>query len=188
MLTVQEARALITTSLSDEDLEDVIEREEDWLARRIGPLDGERVETFVSRDGDEVLRLMRPASEVVVQDGRGAVTDYRLRRWSDVAPGSDSAVLSWQGDVLVTYVPDDASEVKRSLITLVRLTLQESAYSGETTQGFSYSASLQEQRQQRYTAWRSLLRPPAPGTVRLSSTIPSGGRTLAPVAVAASGS
>jgi hypothetical protein len=52
MLTTAQARALITTSLSDQDLDEVIAREEAWLARRIGPLEGERVETFQTVFGD----------------------------------------------------------------------------------------------------------------------------------------
>jgi hypothetical protein len=187
MLEVAEARALITTSLTDEDLAAVIAREEDWLARRIGPLEGERVETFVTADGDEVLRLTRPALEVVVQDDRGAVTDFRVRRWSDVVPGGDGSALSWQGDVLVTYIPDDEGDVKRALITLVRLTLNESAYAAEGAQGYSVTSDVQAQRTVRYATWRSLLRPRSPQTVRLRSAI-LGGRSLGPVAVTASGS
>lgn len=183
MLTVDEARALVTTSLSDADLEDVIEREEAWLARRIGPLEGERIETFVSRDGDEVLRLQRPADSVAVEDDSGSLSAFSYRRWSDVVPGTSTASLSWAGDVLVTYTPNDELEVKRSLITLVRLAVSESAYASQAAGGYSQVVSLQDQRTMRFLAWRTLLRPRIPDTVRLTSAIPLGGASIVGVAV-----
>ena len=184
MLSTDEARALITTSLSDDDLEDVIAREEAWLARRIGPLDAERIETFVTEDGDEALRLTRPTSAVSVEDDGGDVPDVELRGWSDVIRTAGD----WSGDVLVTYTPSDEPEVKRALITLVRLTLGESAYAQESAGGYSSAVVLADQRQARYSAWRSLLRPRQPTMTRLRSAIPSGGRTLGAVATEASGS
>lgn len=180
MLDVEEARALITTSLDDDDLEAVILREEDWLARRVGPLTGERVETFVTADGDEALMLMRRTLGVVVTDGSGDVSAFELRGWGDVLRTSGS----WSGDVTVTYEPDDESEVKKALITLVRLTLNESAYQAQSAGGYSSTISLQDQRTQRYVAWRTLLRPRQPSSMRLRSTIPFGGKTVQSVALA----
>ncbi len=186
MLDVAEARALITTSLSDADLEDVIEREEAWLARRIGPLEGERVETFVTPDGDETLRLTRPAATVAVEDDGGDVTAYSLRPWSDVLPGSlDGASHSWNGDVRVGYTPADELEVKRALVTLVRLTVSETAYQSQAAGGYSAGVDYQALRVVRYQTWRTLLRPAGPTTTRLRSTIPFGGRSVGPVDVTA---
>lgn len=183
MLTKEEARALITTSLSDDDLEDVIAREEAWLARRIGPLEGERVETFVSVDGDEVLRLTRPALAVAVEDDSGARTDFELRGWSDIVPTG-----TWSGDVLVTYTPTDESEVRRALVTAVRLTVSESAYAQQSAGGYSATTDVSAQRTVRFALWRSLLRPRTPSTTRLRSAIPFGGKSVGPVGVEASGS
>jgi hypothetical protein len=184
MLSVEEVRAVITTSLSDSDLTDVIAREEAWLERRIGPLEGERVETFLTTDGDEALRLTRAASSVSVEDDSGLVTDVALRGWSNVIRTAGS----WSGDALVTYEPDDGEEVRRALLTLVRLTLGESAYASQSSGGYSYSVALADQRQMRFQAWRTLLRPRQPMMTRLRSAIPSGGRTVTAVAVEAVGS
>lgn len=178
MLSEAEARALITTSLSTSELEDVIAREEEWLARRIGPLEGERLETFVTQDGDEVLRLTRPTTEATVEDDSGDREDWELRGWSDIVPSG-----SWRGDVRVGYTPSDALEVKRVLITLVRLTVNESAYASQSAGGYAVAVDTQSVRTVRYAAWRSLLRQRAPSTTRLRSTIPFGGKSLGAVAV-----
>jgi hypothetical protein len=177
MLTVDEARALITTSLSDPDLADIIAREEAWLSRRIGPLEGERVETFVSSDGDEVLRLTRPTLDVALEDDSGEVTFFSLRGWADLIPDG----ISWRGDVLATYTPSDSLEVRRALVTLVRLTVQETTFAQEAAAGYSVAADSARERAMRYAAWRSLLRPRQPTTTRLRSAIPSGGKSIAAV-------
>ena len=179
MLDLDIAQAHITTTLTDAMLEDAITREEAWLARRIGPLDGERVETFITDDGDEVLQLQRPASTtgMVVEDAGGAVTDYELRGWSDLVRTSGS----WSGAVTVTYTPDDSDEVVRALITLLRLSVHESAYQSQAAGGYSSTISLQDQRQMRYSAWRSLLRPVQATTTRLKSAIPAGGESIGSV-------
>lgn len=170
MLEVEAARALITTSLSDDDLEEVIGREEAWLARRIGPLEGERVEMFTSLAGDEVLWLQRPASSVAVEDDGGSTTEISIRGWSDLIRTSGS----WSGDVLVTYTPTDPEEVIRALITLVRLTVSESAYSAESAGGYSAQTDVHAQRTIRHSAWRGLLRPRVPTTTRVRSGLPIG--------------
>ena len=184
MLTTDEARALITTSLSDADLADVIEREEAWLARRVGPLDGERVETFVAEAGTETLELQRPASTVEVTDGYGDRTaDVTVRGWAD-------AVLTegvWSGEVEVVYTPADEPEVKRAVLTLVRLAVAESAFASESSQGYSATTDITAQRTARWAAWHGLLRPRKPTTTRLRSTTasdPEGIRAVSVVAVA----
>lgn len=188
MLTVNEVRAVITTSLSDSDLADVITREEAWLARRIGPLDGERVETFVTYSGDEVLELGRPAVDIDITDDFGdRLDDIDMRGWSDVVITSGA----WSGSVEVTYTPTDADEVRRAALTLVRLALAESAYSGETAQGYSATTDLTQQRQMRWSAWQGIRRPRVPGTATIGSPVSTTGRTgdrLRSVSVVASGS
>lgn len=186
MLTVEQARALITTSLSDDDLEDVIAREEGWLARRIGPLDGERTETFPEAyfaDGEETLRLRRPTADVTVEDTAGAVT-VSLRGWSDVVRDEGS----WSGDVTVTYTPSDEVEVERAIITLVRLALTESGYTGETVGTHAYQFDAQAAKAQRWAAWHALTRPPEPTSARIASVISPGAGALRSGTVALTGS
>lgn len=182
MLTVDEARALVTTSLSDADLADVISRQEAWLARRVGPLDGQRTETFVTPDGDEVLHLQRPgqSDSMTVSDEGGAVTAVALRGWSDVVR-TDS--ISWDTPVTVAYTPSDEDEVKEALLTLVRLAVTESGFNSESQQGYSYSHDHGMRRRMRWEAWRQLLRPRTPESTRLRSAIPTGGESVAGVQV-----
>lgn len=186
MLTAEQARVLITTSLTDDGLEDVIAREEAWLARRIGPLDGERTETFPEayfETGEEVLRLRRPTDAVTVEDDGGEVT-VSLRGWADVIR-DDGA---WSGDAVATYTPNDEVEVERALITLVRLALTESGYTGETSGVHAYQSDGQERSRQRWAAWHSLLRAPEPTSVRIVSTISPGPGELRSGATALTGS
>ena len=184
MLTVDEARVLITTSISDVDLLDIIAREEAWLARRIGPLDGERIESFVIDDGDEVLELQRPGIISLVEDASGAIIDYEYRGWSDIILTAGT----WDTLAEVTYVPNDDDEVKRALVTLTRLVVAETAFQSESSQSHAAVVSHADQRQMRWAAWRSLLRPMRPTTVRLRSAIPAGGTTIRSVAVTSTGS
>ena len=189
MLTTAEVRALVTTSMADADLEEVIAREEAWLARRVGPLEGERVETFAITFGDEVLNLTRPAEDLHVEDDSGDVAaGWLLRGWADIVPDTEDNPHSWVGEVRVTYTPSDGLEVKRSLVTLVRLAIHESAYQSQMAGGYSATVSLQDQRTMRFTAWRTLLRPRQPTTTRLRSTVPLGGRTVGAVGVESLGS
>lgn len=184
MLDVEDARALITTSLSDADLEVVIAREESWLAHRIGPLEGERVETFVSVTGDEVLELRRIATSVLVADDGGDVDDVEVRTWSDVVRTSGS----WRGGPLVTYTPTDEEDVRKSLISLVRLAITESGYASEGTGDYSVASDEEARRRARWTAWRSLLRPARPTSIRITSGIDTRGRRVGGVLVSSSGS
>lgn len=187
MLTVESARALITTSLTDEQLEEVITREESWLSRRIGPLEGERVETFDTAlvVPPDTLRLTRHCRDLtLVDDDAGQVDDAHLRGWSDVFRTSGS----WDGEVRVMYTPDDEDEVMRALITLVRLTLTESGYAQESAGGYNASSDIQGRRLVRYAAWRSLLRPRVPSSVRIHSSVPTSAQGVGPVAVESAGS
>ena len=186
MLTTAEARALITTSLSDSDLAAVIARQEAWLARRVGPLDGSRTETFITPAGTEVLQLARPAvaGSIVAVDEGGAVTDFDLRGWADVVRTSGS----WTTTTEVSYTADDEAEVKEAIITLVRLAVTESGYQAEAIQGYSASTDHAMRRRMRYEAWRSLLRRSLPHTVRLISAVPIGTDAIGSVQVTAAAS
>lgn len=184
VLSVEEARALVTTSLSDASLEDVIVREEAFLRRRIGPLTGLRTETFVSSIGDETLELYRRTGSVVVVDDVGDVTDLALRGWSDVVRTSGS----WNGAPIVTYEPSDEDEIRKALIDLVRLAVTESGYAQEAAGGYSAVSDVNARRAVRWTSWKSLLRPPAPSSTRLGSPLVTEGRRISGVVIEIPGS
>lgn len=182
MLTVEATRALITTSLTDDQLEDVIAREESWLANRIGTLEGERTETFDPDAGDSILLLRRRAVTVTVTDDNGDVSSIVVQGWSDVIRTDD---VSWDGDPEVVYTPDDSAAVENALITCVRLRIAESAYASESSGPYAYSYDHAAARHARWAAWRSLLRPPATGAIPVVASVTA--RVL-PYAVAVAGS
>jgi hypothetical protein len=157
MLEVEALRALVTTSVADADLEEIIAREESWLAHQIGQLEGSRVEHF-RPTGSAMLRLSRRTADATVTDSGTAVTTMALRPWSDVVL-TDYAAWSYLAEVEVEYTPDDELDVQRALITLVGLTLAASPWAGQTSGPYSATVNPAEQRRMRYVAWRGLLRP-----------------------------
>jgi len=171
LLTFAEARALIETSLGDVALQGVIDREEAWLARRIGALSGSRTQTFHVRaaDADDPLWLRRPTSAVTVTDD-GVVlggTDVRLLR--------DGAMIekvtgAWTGPVAVLYTPNDADEVRRVVVELIRIGVSASPYESESIGDYSYSrGGDRTPAAQREDLVRELMPRRGPGTIRLRS-------------------
>lgn len=136
LLQIREVRAVIGTGLSDTDLQDAIEREEASLTSEIGALVGERIVTVSPYDFDAPLWLERPASTVVVTDN--AVTaDVRVLGSYAV----ERATGSWYGPVEITYTPTDELAVKRVLLGLLKLSLddiQSGAMEYEQMGSYSY--------------------------------------------------
>lgn len=170
LLLLAEARALISTGLGDADLQGVIDREEAWLARRIGALAGSRTQTFHVRtpDLDGPLSLRRPTSAVTVTDNAVATTAVRLLRDGSVV---ESTAGAWAGPVAVTYTPNDSEEVRRGIVALVRLAVSDSAYTSETIDDYSYSRGdgAASPAAQREAIVRDLIPRRGPGTIRLRS-------------------
>jgi hypothetical protein len=105
---------------------------------------------------------------VTVTDDQGDRTlDVMQRGWSDVVVINGG----WQGTAEVTYEPADAPEVTRALVTLVRLTVAETAFASESAGGYSSSADIQQQRTTRWAAWHGLLRPRRPSTTRIAGSL-----------------
>lgn len=117
LTTVAEVRALVDTDLSDVDLQDVIEREEAWLAQRVGRLAGPRTVVYRNPYRHETFRLPRPASVADVMDGGNVVT----ADLSDDGHYIDPGLRWWVGPVAVNWTPADEHVVKRGVIELVRL-------------------------------------------------------------------
>ncbi len=117
LTTVAEVRALVDSDLSDDDLQDVIEREEAWLAQRVGRLAGPRTAVFRNTQRYEVLRLPRPAASIDVASGGNVVT----ANLSDDGYQIDPGLNWWLAPVAVTWTPADEQIVRRGVIELVRL-------------------------------------------------------------------
>lgn len=164
--SLAEVRALVTSSLSDVDLQAIIDREESWLAGRVGALSGARTDTYRPGLGDATLYLRRRAESVVVTDDGATLTadtDYlftpstgAIRRVSSIDPtGSQTAV--WRGVVTVTYTPSDSAAVKRAVIELVRGTLGETGMDSESIADYSYTRGESAGRVGRAGLARSIL-------------------------------
>lgn len=167
--SIAEVRALVTTSLSDVDLQAIIDREEAWLTGLVGPLEGERTVTFRPTYSDGAMYLRRRTTDVaLVEDGVALVpdTDYvftpengALRRGTVLLP------RTWGAIVTATFTPSDLADVKRAVIELVRGSLDETGYDSETIDGYSYTRGESAARTSRSELARSiLLRRPAYST------------------------
>lgn len=131
LLTIEDVTAVMEPGIEVEDLQDVIDRQESFLASRIGPLVGEMTQTLVpTRNLAHPLVLKRPTDETDLSDVE--VNGYVITR----TDGED-----WSPPVVVTYTPTDEAQVKEVLIELVRLALTSSTFNQEATEGHSYSRS-----------------------------------------------
>jgi len=132
--TVDEVRAMVESPLSDVVLQDVIDREEAWLARRVGPLTGSRAVVIPEPPRHDPITLSRAVSTVTVTDaGIAVVVDVvgqTIRR---------DDLLGWVWPVSITYTPDDEDEVRRVVIELVREALSRSPYQSESIGDYSYT-------------------------------------------------
>ena len=170
LTSIAEVRALVRSRLSDADLQVVIDREEAWLAGRVGPLTGERTDTFTPGLGDTPLYLRRRAESVVLTDASRtlAASEFlftpstgQIRRiWTpDLTnePPWRQLYLGWQGTVTATYTPADEADVKRAVIELVRLATGETGYDSETIGDYSYTRGASAGRLNRAGLARSIL-------------------------------
>jgi len=167
--SIAEVRALVRSRLSDPDLQVVIDREEAWLAGRVGPLTGERTDTFTPGLGDTPLYLRRRAESVVLtDDGRTlAASEFlftpstgmirRIVGYLSDPPRYLYVAGAWQGTVTATYTPADEADVKLAVIALVRIALNESGYQSETIGDYAYDLGAATDRPSRAGIARSIL-------------------------------
>jgi hypothetical protein len=139
LVTPAQVKALVQTSLSDADLQVIIDREEGWLAGRIGALSGSRTETFYPRRGVEHLHLRRPTNSVTVTDGDLVdPDDYRLLYGGTVV---ERVTGSWGDTVTVTYTPNDSAAIATAIIDLIRLRTTDTGFVSERIGQYSYQTA-----------------------------------------------
>jgi hypothetical protein len=147
LLTVDEARALVSTGMSDSDLLSVIEREEAWLVRAYGPHYTALLSVTETVAGRRMrnLYLRRPIATVTSVTADGTLIDsdqYRL--WGDEGRIERLPYGSVWGEeqIVVVYGPQDDNALRKSaLIDLLRLTLSRSGLKSESVAGeYSYTA------------------------------------------------
>lgn len=147
LVSVDEARALVQTGLTDAQLQAVIDREEAWVIRALGPHYAAALTVTETLSGDlnKNLYLKRRASSVssVVEDGTTLdPDDYRL--WGDEGrierlPAGARWLIA---PVVVTYAPqDDNLERKALIIDLIRLVVNRTGLKSESVAGeYAYTA------------------------------------------------
>lgn len=184
VLSLEQARAAnLGAGLSDDALQDAIDEEEAWLAspERLGPLVGERTETFplaYLRPLSSEIRLRRPTAAVeLTQDGE-PLTTVELR-----ADGRRLAALPegtrYVGVLAATYTPNDELIVRRALKALVALQLGDVQAAGmqmEQMGTYMYQRGAGTAGRTRRSILRSLLGDANRGgtTLRMRSSVPHG--------------
>lgn len=184
LLTVDEAQAGgIGADLTTEALQAAIDEEEAWLARRIGPLTGERTERFplaALRPQSSEIRLARPI------DADGAtLTIGGLELDEDafeVRPGGWRIALLPEatrigGITEVKYEPNDELEVKRALRELLAITLASQRAGGlqsEQIGSYSYQRAPGGSSRGRRSILRGLREPLEPSSMRVHSSVRHG--------------
>jgi hypothetical protein len=150
VLVLADARARGLALPSDNGVaQGILDEEEDWLARRIGPLTGLRTETFYVGYGavHGKLALRRYTDEVTVTDGQTVVdTDhYRLVDNGAAFERTYLAAGSWWNGPYVSaaYEPNDITEVRKGLYALVGIALEgidnPGQYQSETLGDYGYT-------------------------------------------------
>jgi len=145
LLTVDDVRARISTSLKDDVLQSLINSEEAALVRRLGPVYAPAtpiVENIAGVGGSVFLRRrISTVSSVTEAIGAGdtpaavAASGYKI--WAD--EGRLERLprgAKWGEDVAVTYLPmDDRAEWRGALILLVTMALDFKALQSESVGG-----------------------------------------------------
>jgi hypothetical protein len=180
---------LVSTSLADAVIQDVIDREEDGLVALIGPLTGTRTETFLLTQDMrwERITLRRPTDgPTEVRDNAVVTTDFRLlsdqRTLLRLADDPVWAHGYWSGPLEVEYEPNDGLQVQRVLVELASIGIASananSGLSSETTGTYSYTRERTGGRfaaltpaQRRRALYASLLPRQVPSSMHVRSSI-----------------
>lgn len=149
LVTIAETRAIVTTSLTDSQLQAVIDREEARMVQVCGAHyvdDDTRITETLYGEGGGNLYLKRRLSSVyrVTEDGSvlsAANGDFRSHldqgRLERLPSGT-----SWGAEISAIYVPyDDNDHRAQVLIEMVRLAIERTAMRSENVAGeYSYNA------------------------------------------------
>ncbi len=162
LLTVVELKALVRTSLSDADLQQVITRAEAEVIRLYGAhyVNGTTTVTETLAGATKNLYLRRRIGSVssvteyaTLEDTTGtALTSANYYLWADEGrlqrlpatsvEGLTWGLMYWGARVRVVYVPaDDNDERREAIVDLCRLQLERTAMRSESVAGeYSYTA------------------------------------------------
>lgn len=146
LVTVADVQALINTSLSSSELQDVIDRVEAQVTARIGAPQTDAYATTVTKTlRGEGMNLFMPTEvyEVssIVED-TVTLTSDEYRVWGGGVIERLPMGSNWGDRIVVTYKPaDDREKRSQVIIDLVRLVLERTALKAESVGGeYSYTA------------------------------------------------
>jgi hypothetical protein len=139
-------KALINTSLSDANLQDVIDRVEAQIAERIGEPQTDAYATTITKTlRGEGYYLFMPTeiyAVVSVTEDLHLLTSDQYQTWGGGVIERLPSETYWGDRVVVVYKPtDDRKKRKQVIIDLVRLVLERTALKSESIAGeYSYTA------------------------------------------------
>lgn len=145
LVTPDEVRVVVATTLADEELQTVIDREEAEVVRLYGAhyVDSEMTVSETHEGGYLSLFVNRAISSVteVVEDDTTLTEDEDYEVWAAQGRLLRLPVGAWWGRVVtVTYVPADDNVLRKGvIIDLVRLALERTAMRQESLRDTEYS-------------------------------------------------
>jgi hypothetical protein len=146
LVTVAQVRALINSSLTDAQIQEVIDRVEDEITARIGaPQDDGDTVTIVkvlSGEGENLFLPSEISSVVSIVEDDVSLDESEYRVWSGAVLERRPAGSHWGERCTVTYKPvDDRKRRAGVIIDLVRVELNRTAMRSENVAGeYSYTA------------------------------------------------
>jgi hypothetical protein len=129
-LPLDTIKARLSTDLSDSALQDLLDEEERYLERHVGPLGGERTETIVLpwRPTVAGFYLLRPTDSVVLTGAGVPIPD------DDFALNMDgmfverlNTAFTWRTPMTATYTPNDEDLMRAAILDLVSARLAQIA-------------------------------------------------------------
>jgi hypothetical protein len=159
LVALNECRALVKSSLSDSDLLDIIDRTEQEIEDRIGAFQDATLLIQVTETGllkaTRMILTRQPFIAVVSITINGAAVDpddYVTRGFAGMVSGIPASYnASGPAEYTIVYRPiDQRSKLKRTIIDLVRLAIEQTAMESESVAGeYSYQAPNWEKEHQR---------------------------------------
>lgn len=146
LVSPADVRALVKTSLTDPQLQGVIDRIEDQVTARIGaPQDDSLTTTITKTFRGEGFYLFMPteihAVVSIVEDGT-TLTGDEYQTWAGGVIERLPSESYWGDRVVVTYKPKDDRKVRSQvIIDLARIVIERTAMKSESIGGeYSYTA------------------------------------------------
>jgi len=146
LVTSAVAKKLINTSLSDNDLQSIIDRIETQIAERIGAPQTDAYETTVTKtmrgEGPYLFMPTEIYAVVSITEDGNALSASEYQAWAGGVIERLPSDSSWGDRNVVLYKPvDDRSKRTQVIIDLTRIVLERTALKVEAIAGeYSYTA------------------------------------------------